>query len=106
MTDFLTYFSQTGPLHWFGVVGSIIYVATFAAMQLGRIDGNGLRFTLLNILAASLVASSLFVEFNLSTALIQFSWLLAGLAGLALRARKSRSAAHNVSDATHRTGAI
>ena len=106
MNDFLQYISQTDPLQWVGITGSIIYVTAFAAMQIGRLDGNSMSYMLLNILAASLVAVSLFAEFNLPTALIQFSWIVAGFAGLTLRARKSWSATREVLDTTIEYGAI
>ncbi len=105
MNDFLQYISQTGPLQWIGVTGSIVYVTAFTAMQLGRLDGNSMSYTLVNILAASLVAVSLIAEFNLSTALIQFSWIIAGVAGLTMRARKSWSATREVLDTTLDYGA-
>ena len=104
MNDFFNYISQIGPLQWVGVTGSIIYVTAFAAMQLGRLDGNSMSYTLLNIVAASFVAASLFAEFNLPTAVIQVSWIIAGFAGLILRAKKSWSATREVLDTTLETG--
>ena len=74
-----------------GVFGFICYVAAFGALQLGYVDGNSMAYALLNILAANLVAVSLVEEFNLSSALIQGSWIVFGFIGLALRAAKSWS---------------
>ena len=100
MSNFFDYLGAIGPLEWTGVAGFICYVSAFGAVQLGRLDGNSMAYTLANIAAASLVAISLFAEFNLASALIQSSWIVAGVVGLALRANRSWPAAREVLDAT------
>jgi len=87
--SFTDYLSGLGPLEWVGVVGFICYISAFGAVQFGKLDGNSAGYSLANILAASLVAISLFAEFNLASALIQTSWIIAGIVGLVLRARHS-----------------
>jgi len=96
MYSFTNYFSDLGPLEWAGVFGFICYISAFGAVQLGKLDGNSTGYTLLNILAAGFVAVSLFAEFNLASALIQSSWIIFGVAGLILRARKSWPATREV----------
>lgn len=88
MTDFSIYISNLGPYETVGVLGFICYIAGFGAVQLGAMDGNSATYSLINIVAASLVAVSLLAEFNLASALIQGSWITIGIIGLTLRAHK------------------
>lgn len=83
--DFIGYINNMGSFQLLGVLGSFIYIASFACVQLGKLDGNSTRYALCNVSAAFLVALSLTVEFNLASALIQYSWMIIGLIGLALR---------------------
>ncbi len=85
MFELLQYLSAIGPLQLIGVLGFLVYVLAFGWLQLGWLDGNSAKYSLCNVLAASLVAISLFAEFNLSSALIQGSWILIGLFGLVKR---------------------
>lgn len=96
MEDFLGYFRILGPLQLIGVVGFLFYIFSFAGVQLGFIDGNGLLYTACNIIAATLVGLSLFSEFNLSSALIQASWIAIGLIGLVRRLKSASVRAASV----------
>ncbi len=89
MIDVFQYLSDLGPAQLIGVIGFLLYLLSFGSVQLGWLDGNSLAYSLANILAASLVAISLTVDFNLSAALIQGSWIILGVAGLALRVHRS-----------------
>ena len=68
-----------------GVAGFFAYLGSFAALQFNLLDGNSTIYSVMNVIAASLVLVSLFDQFNLASALIQSSWILIGLSGLALR---------------------
>lgn len=85
-------------LRMIGVVGFILYIGGFAALQLEILDGYGPAYSIVNILAATLVLVSLIGEFNLASAMIQVSWIIIGVTGLALRIwqrrRRSRWAAY------------
>ncbi|MEE9429115.1 MAG: hypothetical protein V3V25_13315 [Paracoccaceae bacterium] len=85
MGELLQYFGTVGHLQLIGVLGFLIYVFSFGGVQFGWLDGNGWPYSFYNVLAASLVAISLVVEFNLSSALIQGSWIGIGLVGLSKR---------------------
>jgi hypothetical protein len=89
--EFVEYFRTLGPLQLAGVVGFITYLSAFAAVQCGWMDGNSLAFTLCNMLAAALVGVSLVAELNLSSALIQASYLIIGTVGI-FRWARARSA--------------
>lgn len=101
----IDYFLNLNALQWAGVFGFLCYFASFGAVQLGRLDGNSVAYSLANILAATLVGASLIAEFNLASALIQASWIVAGTLGLVLRAHKSWPTARKVLGATLETEA-
>lgn len=85
MYDLLGYFGSIGPLQIVGLAGFLVYISAFGAVQFGRLDGNGAAYSVCNVVAASLVGISLLAEFNLSSALIQLSWVSIGLIGIARR---------------------
>ena len=93
MDEPFLYISTVGPLQMIGVVGFLVYMFSFGWVQFGWLDGNGSLYSMCNVLAASLVAVSLIAEFNLSSALIQGSWILFGLIGLSKRHFLKRQAA-------------
>ncbi len=78
-----------------GVAGFLLYMLSYALLQLGRISGHGYSYTVLNMLAATFVLISLLHQFNLASALIQISWIIISLIGIfrlwsSNRRRKSR----------------
>jgi len=76
-------------LRGIGVVGFLLYVIGFAALQFRLLDGNGVAYCLVNIAAASCVLLSFVVDFNLASSLIQVSWILIGGWGLFIRHKRS-----------------
>ena len=76
------YLGSIGPFQLIGVMGFVVYIFAFGRVQFGWLDGNSAAYSALNVIAASLVGISLFVEFNLSSALIQGSWIVMGLVGI------------------------
>lgn len=70
-------------LFWIaGLVGVAFYLGSYAALQSGLLSGAGYIYTLLNLVASSLVLVSLFAEWNMSSALIQASWIVISCIGL------------------------
>lgn len=65
-----------------GLVGVVLYVGAYAAMQLGFIRGQTYTYSGLNLLAASCVMLSLIESFNLSSVLVQGSWIAISIAGM------------------------
>ena len=65
-----------------GIVGVVLYVGSYSALQLGKLDGNSIQYCLLNGGAASLVLVSLFYDFNLAAALINTIWISMSLFGV------------------------
>lgn len=74
-----------------GVLGFGFYALSFGLVQLQRLDGNGTRYTFLNLVAAALVLTSMAEQFNLGSLLTQVTWIGAGLVGLYRRIRPSES---------------
>ena len=74
-----------------GLLGFAIYVTGFYMLCTGRLTSETPRFFLLNLAAASCVLISLVVDFNLSSALIQGSYVAMSLGAVAMRLRAWRA---------------
>jgi hypothetical protein len=68
---------------WIGYCGVAFYLGSYALLQSGVIRGGSYLYSAMNLLAALFVLVSLSVQFNLSSALIQVSWILISIVGLA-----------------------
>jgi len=66
-----------------GLAGVVLYLASYALLQAGFLRGSGYAYAALNLCAASLVLLSLTVAFNMSSAIIQVSWIVISLMGIA-----------------------
>lgn len=73
-----------------GLAGASCYLISYVLLQLKRIDGNGMAYTVLNILAALFLLISLIEQFNLAAAVIQVLWITFGCIGLASRMLRRR----------------
>ncbi|MFC1680807.1 Crp/Fnr family transcriptional regulator [Pseudomonadota bacterium] len=65
-----------------GIAGVGFYLGSYTALQLGILRGNGYAYAILNATAAALVLLSLKEAFNLSSAVIQISWIVISLVGI------------------------
>ena len=65
-----------------GLVGVVLYLAAYAALQLGFLRARGYAYPSLNLLAASCTLVGLVGSFNLSSALIQIAWIVISIAGM------------------------
>ncbi len=65
-----------------GVAGFVLYMLSYFLLQIGKIQGSGNVYILMNLMAASFVLVSLVHNFNLASALIQISWILISIIGL------------------------
>ena len=66
-----------------GLIGVALYIAAYGALQFGWVQGSGYAYTLMNLAAAALVLVSLVESFNLSSAIIQITWIVISIFGLA-----------------------
>lgn len=65
-----------------GILGVAFYLGSYAALQFGLIQGRGYLYPSLNIVAAGLVGISLLEAYNLSSLLIQISWIAISIYGI------------------------
>ena len=69
--------------HYVGLFGAGVYLASYAALQLSVLRGQSYAYALLNILAAGSVTFSLTTAFNMSSLVIQVSWIMISVVGIA-----------------------
>ncbi|MEM6578363.1 MAG: hypothetical protein AAF678_07715 [Pseudomonadota bacterium] len=73
-----------------GLFGVLLYITGFLLLSTGRIDSARPGYFALIFIAASCVLVSLFVDFNMSSALIQFFYITMSLGAIVLRLRRRR----------------
>jgi multidrug transporter EmrE-like cation transporter len=71
-----------GLLDFVGNIGVVILVITFLMLQLNKIPSDGLAYSLLNAIGASLIVISLLFDFNLSALLMEVFWVLISFVGI------------------------
>ena len=71
-----------GPLDFLGNVGVVVLVFTYLMLQLNKLSSEGLAYSLLNAMGASLIVVSLLYDFNLSALLMEVFWVLISLIGI------------------------
>ncbi len=65
-----------------GNIGVAIILITYIGLQLGKIDGLGVKFSALNALGATCVMISLLYKFNVSAFIVEAFWALISLFGV------------------------
>ena len=78
-------------LQWHELVGNLgvlCIVGCYLLLQLDRLSSDSLKFSVINLLGASLILVSLSVEFNLAAAAIEGFWVIISLIGIARYFRK------------------
>ena len=71
-----------GPLDFLGNIGVVVLMGTYLMLQLNKLSSDGLAYSLLNAIGASLVVVSLLSNFNLSALLVEVFWVLISLVGI------------------------
>ena len=71
-----------GVLDLIGNIGVVILIITFLMLQLNKIPSDGLAYSLLNAIGASLIVVSLLFDFNLSALLMEVFWVLISFVGI------------------------
>ena len=66
-----------------GMIGVICILLTYAALQLEKLDPKALPYSVLNAIGALLITISLTYDFNLPAFVIEASWFLISLFGIA-----------------------
>ncbi len=71
-----------------GNVGVMLIAAAYLWLQLGKVNGQSIAYSLINGFGAALVLVSLYFEFNFSAFLIESFWLAISILGLVIGVRR------------------
>lgn len=71
-----------GPLDLIGNIGVVVLMIAYLMLQLNKLRSDGLAYSLLNAIGASLVVVSLLYDFNLSALLMEVFWVLISFVGI------------------------
>jgi predicted membrane protein len=71
-----------------GLIGTILVLATYLALQFGLMRQEEPPYSLLNGLGALLIMVSLLSSFNLAAFVMQIAWLLISIVGLVRALRR------------------
>ena len=71
-----------GPLDLIGNTGVVVLMIAYLMLQLNKLSSNGLAYSLLNAIGASLIIVSLLYDFNLSALLMEVFWVLISFVGI------------------------
>jgi hypothetical protein len=71
-----------GPLDLIGNVGVVVLMIAYLMLQLNKLRSDGLAYSLLNAIGASLIIISLLYDFNLSALLMEVFWVLISFVGI------------------------
>lgn len=65
-----------------GMTGTILVVAAFFLLQLGKIEAVSLKYNMMNLSGAILLLISLCYNFNLASVVIEIFWIAASVIGI------------------------
>jgi len=65
-----------------GTIGVLIIIITYLLLQLEKINSTDLLYSILNIIGSLLIVYSLLFNWNFSSFLIEFFWILISLYGV------------------------
>jgi hypothetical protein len=65
-----------------GTIGVVIIIITYLLLQLEKINSTDLLYSILNIIGSLLIVYSLLFNWNFSSFLIEFFWILISLYGV------------------------
>lgn len=66
-----------------GIIGVGMILLAYLGIQIERIDGQSLMYSMVNLIGAVLILISLYFTFNLASFIIECFWLLISLLGIA-----------------------
>lgn len=74
-----------------GLIGVIIILVAYLLLSIGRWDSVSLRFQVVNFLGAWLILFSLYFHWNLSSVVIEISWVIISFIGIYRALAKSKN---------------
>ena len=81
--------------YWYdylGTLGVMLIIVAYFLLQIGKVDGTSLKFSVANALGAGLILVSLYYEFNLPAFIIETFWLVISMIGIVSTMRQLRHA--------------
>jgi len=75
-------FAQITWIDYVGSVGTLMVVVAYLLTQMRKLHATDLAFPIINLLGSLLIGASLYVNFNLASALIEFFWIIISLFGI------------------------
>ncbi|MCP5381411.1 MAG: hypothetical protein H6912_03510 [Kordiimonadaceae bacterium] len=74
---------------YIGLIGVLMILVAYALIQLDRLDVKHISYSVMNAAGSGLILISLYIDFNLSAAVIEGAWLVISLYGI-MRAFQKR----------------
>ena len=68
---------------WIGIAGTVMVLGGFLLLQAGRISGTSISYQLINLFGSGGVLVSLLGKFNMSVFVLELTWMLISLYGIA-----------------------
>ncbi len=65
-----------------GNIGVVLIIFTYFLLQIRKLSSEGLSYSVLNALGASLIIVSLLFDFNLSAFILESFWVMISLIGI------------------------
>jgi len=78
----LNAFAQITWIDYVGSFGTLMVVLAYLLTQMRMMNATDLAFPVINLIGSLLIGASLYVNFNLASALIEFFWILISLFGI------------------------
>jgi paired small multidrug resistance pump len=75
---------------WVGMLGTLLVVGSYFLLQSHRLSGTGLPYQLINITGSSCILVSLAGGFNLAVCMLQLTWIVISVYGIARGWRQRR----------------
>ncbi|MCZ4272353.1 hypothetical protein [Maritalea porphyrae] len=76
------FFAQITWIDYVGSFGTLMVVLAYFLTQMRTMSATDLAFPVINLVGSLLIGASLYVNFNLASALIEFFWIIISILGI------------------------
>ncbi len=80
----ITWFADITWIDYVGSFGTLMVVLAYFLTQLRIMSATDFAFPVINLIGSVLIGASLYVNFNLASALIEFFWIIISIFGIAM----------------------
>ena len=84
-----------------GLAGVILLLLGYFLLQAGKLNSEGIAFSVYNLIGSALVLFSLMFSWNLPAAIMEIAWILASIYGIARTLIKRKHHAKHHNSTTH-----